>query len=151
MEKETTCFKPKGFMFIITLLCGFLILALSVYLLGFAIANKKYLYILLSIFGFAIAFSEIKKMISYKIIIKNEKLYIAKQNFSFKFWQTDSITIDLYNIEDIEIKNIEILIKTGHTNIKIWSLPFSKKQINTIVSTIKEKSKNIKIKKETNL
>ena len=133
---EKTCIKPKSFMFIVTIICGFIVLGLSFYLFIFSVIQHKIFYIILSILACIIAITEIIKMCKYKIIIDKHQIQISTQKFSYKSWQHNSQTILFSNIKSIKKTNFNILITTESKTIRIWILPFSKKQIDTIISSI---------------
>ena len=142
--EEKTCIKPKNLMFIITIFFGIIILGLSLYLFVFSVIHYKYLYILLSVLGILISLIEIIKMFYYKIILYENQIRITAQNFSYKLWQTNSQTILFENIDSVKKTSTNILIKTKEKTIKIWILPFSKKQIETIITVINSNIKNNK-------
>ena len=140
MKSENICIKPKGIMYIVTIICGFFIFSLSFYLFIISLIYNDKVNILISLFGIFLVFNEIKKMLKYKIIIDCKHIFITKQNFSFKIWQTDFQTINISDVQDIYLKNVFIVIKSKQQFYKIWILPFNKNQINTIILTIKRKA-----------
>lgn len=142
MKDHSKLIKPYGKMFIFTVLCGFVCFGFIAYLLIYSILLKQYFYILLSIIGLIIILIEEKKMLSYKLIIEDSCMFIAKQNFSFKFWQNDEIKIDYSEINKVTLRNVYIVIlKKNNEVIKLWCLPFSKKQIELIIDILNKKTK----------
>lgn len=131
---------PHGKMFIFTIILGLICSSSMIYLLYISIVNKRIYYLILSIIGLIISIIEVIKMLRFKLTLENDFIYIKQQNFSWKFWQSDSQKIMYSNIKHIFLQGTHIIIiQKNNKEIKLWCLPFSKKQIKFIIKFINER------------